>query len=143
MSKCYGLPGCRVGWIVSRNEKLLEKMPGIREYISITNNTIGEVLSLKMLKRKDAVLEAHRQHIAKNKKVIGEWIANHEHLEWMVSEVGVVGYPASHGSSERDASRCTGCSAQLIDVPGSLAWRSMQTRIAGPALQSHGARGVV
>ena len=80
-------------------------MPGIREYISITNNTVGKVLSLEMLKRNDAVLEAHRQHIAKNKKVIDEWVTSHEHSEWVVSEVGVVGYPASHGASERDASR--------------------------------------
>jgi aspartate/methionine/tyrosine aminotransferase len=93
MSKCYGLPGCRVGWIVSQNEELLENMLTVREYISISNNTVGEALSLEMLKRRDGVLEQHIAHTEKNKRFIADWIQNHEHLEWVVPEVGIVGFP--------------------------------------------------
>lgn len=93
MSKCYGIPGCRVGWLVSQNLDLLENLLNVREYISITNNTMGEHLSVEMLKRKDNVLPAHREHIAKQKKQIMKWIDNHEHLEWVVPVVGVVGFP--------------------------------------------------
>lgn len=46
-----------------------------------------------MLKIKDGVLEQHRVHIAKQKQFIQTWIENHEHLEWVFPEVGVVGFP--------------------------------------------------
>jgi hypothetical protein len=42
----------------------------VREYVSITNNSIGEFLATEVLKKREEMLTEHRAHIEKNKKVV-------------------------------------------------------------------------
>merc|ERR1711964_568073 len=49
MSKVYGVPGVRVGWVASRCPKLIAEVLNVREYISITNNALGEHIATEVL----------------------------------------------------------------------------------------------
>ena len=93
MSKCYGIPGCRIGWLACKDQHLLDEVLTVREYVSITNNSVGEVLATEVLKRGEEMMAEHREHIAINKAIVCEWVDNHEHIEWVYPEVGVVGFP--------------------------------------------------
>lgn len=42
MSKSYGLPGIRIGWILSRNKALMEIFLAAKEQICITNSVVDE-----------------------------------------------------------------------------------------------------
>ncbi len=45
MSKAYGLPGLRIGWIACRDRALLQRMEGMKHYLSICNSRPSEVLA--------------------------------------------------------------------------------------------------
>lgn len=49
----------------------------VREYVSITNNSVGEVLATEVLKRGEEMMAEHRGFIASNKKIVTEWCALH------------------------------------------------------------------
>ncbi|NOR14498.1 MAG: aminotransferase class I/II-fold pyridoxal phosphate-dependent enzyme, partial [Candidatus Aminicenantes bacterium] len=42
MSKCYGLPGIRIGWLATKNPEVLAEVVAIREQVSIANNALSE-----------------------------------------------------------------------------------------------------
>ena len=63
MSKCYGIPGCRIGWLACKDQHLLDEVLTVREYVSITNNSVGEVLATEVLKRGEEMMSEHRKFI--------------------------------------------------------------------------------
>ncbi len=60
MSKTYGLPGLRIGWITCRDRSLLGRMARFKNYLSICNSGPSERLALLALDRSNAVLERTR-----------------------------------------------------------------------------------
>ncbi len=50
MSKCYGLPGIRIGWLATRDQSILDAILAIREQVTITNNALGETIALHVLR---------------------------------------------------------------------------------------------
>ena len=66
MSKCYGLPGIRIGWMATKARFLLDSVLTIREQVSITNNALGEEIAWHVLQRKEAFLQHAKTHIEIN-----------------------------------------------------------------------------
>jgi aspartate/methionine/tyrosine aminotransferase len=93
MSKCYGLPGTRTGWLATTNQSILDEVVAIREQLSISNNTLGEEIALSVLKRKDTFLDSARKRIENNREIVAAWIEKHESFEWVYPEAGVVCFP--------------------------------------------------
>ena len=93
MSKCYGLPGIRIGWLATQDQFILDSLLTIREQITITNNAVGEAIALHVLDRKDEFLGRAREHVGKNFELVREWMDRQSDIEWVVPEAGVVGYP--------------------------------------------------
>ena len=46
MSKAYGLPGLRIGWIASKDRDVISRMERAKHYLSICNSGPSEVLAL-------------------------------------------------------------------------------------------------
>jgi len=90
MSKCYGVPGLRIGWIAARNRKLIQQLVNAREYLTITNNTIGEVLALTILQNSKRYLTQASQQVAANLETITRWMATQRRLAWVPPRGGVV-----------------------------------------------------
>lgn len=93
MSKCYGLPGIRTGWLATQNKEVLAEVLAIREQVSIANNALSEVIAASVLKRKDEFLEKARLRIGNNREVVATWMKNQEDFEWIYPEAGVVCLP--------------------------------------------------
>ena len=66
MSKAYGLPGLRLGWIACRDQSLLKQMESIKHYLSICCAAPSEQLSIIALKARDTILEKNRQLVNSN-----------------------------------------------------------------------------
>ena len=56
MSKSYGLPGLRVGWIACQDREVLAQMEGMKHYLSICNSGPSERLSMIALENREAIL---------------------------------------------------------------------------------------
>ena len=54
MSKAYGLPGLRIGWIACRDRELLDRLERAKHYTTICNSAPSEVLALIGLRARRA-----------------------------------------------------------------------------------------
>ena len=93
MSKCYGIPGIRIGWAASQDKKLIADLLAIREQVSITNNAISEEIATSVLKRKTEFLHKAKLHVEHNREYVADWIGHQDDFEWVYPEAGVVCLP--------------------------------------------------
>jgi aspartate/methionine/tyrosine aminotransferase len=99
MSKVYGLPGLRVGWVAARDRCLLQRMERAKHYLSICNSAPGEALAVMAIKVRDQIIARNRALIEANLKYIGEFFAESSELfEWTTPDGGMVGYPTYRGT---------------------------------------------
>ena len=56
MSKSYGLPGIRIGWIITQDPQLNETFLAAKEQIFICNSIIDEEIAHQTLSRKEQIL---------------------------------------------------------------------------------------
>jgi len=98
MSKSYGLPGLRIGWIACRDRQLLQRMERIKHYLSICNAAPSEVLAQIALKGSDAILSRNRRIVARNIALLSDFFEPRaDRFDWYVPDGGVVGYPRYKG----------------------------------------------
>lgn len=93
MSKCYGLPGIRIGWLATKDRYIHEAVLAIREQVSITNNALGEEIALRVLERKEEFLSKSRAHVRRNLEFVTGWMTKQTAFEWVAPQAGVVGLP--------------------------------------------------
>jgi len=104
MSKAYGLPGLRIGWIACRDRALLARLEGAKHYTSICNSAPSEVLALIALRAGDRILARNRRIIDDNLPVFDAFFARFPALfEWAPPQGGCVAYPRYLGADGVEA----------------------------------------
>lgn len=99
MSKAYGLPGLRIGWIATRDRDVLNRMERMKHYLSICNPAPAELLATIALHARDRILERNRGIVNDNLRVLNEFFAEHADLfEWREPDGGCIGYPRYLGA---------------------------------------------
>jgi aspartate/methionine/tyrosine aminotransferase len=94
MSKAYGLPGLRIGWISTRDSALLKRMEHAKHYLSICNSGPSEVLAVIALRARELILSRNRAIIQENLKLLDDFFADFPDLfEWTVPDGGCIGFP--------------------------------------------------
>ncbi|WP_113153979.1 aminotransferase class I/II-fold pyridoxal phosphate-dependent enzyme [Nitratireductor sp. OM-1] len=104
MSKAYGLPGLRIGWIASPDTALLLKFERYKHYLSICNSAPSERLAVMALSVSDRILERNRALIAENLEKVDAFFADHADLfDWTRPDGGCVAYPRYRGADGVEA----------------------------------------
>ena len=104
VSKSYGLPGLRIGWIACHSPELLRAVERARNYLSVCNAALCEVLARVALKAGDGILARNRAIAAENLARLEDFLASHGDLfDWQVPDGGVVGYPRYRGAEGVEA----------------------------------------
>jgi aspartate/methionine/tyrosine aminotransferase len=99
MSKSYGLPGLRIGWVACRDRDLLASMERYKHYLSICNSAPSEVLAEIALKARDTLLARNRGLVIENLQRLDAFFARFESLfEWKAPKGGCVAFPRYLGS---------------------------------------------
>jgi len=93
LSKTYGLPGLRMGWIATRDPALQESFLAAKEQIVICNSVVDEEISWQFLRRKAELLPGIRREIAARFAMVKKWHDTQEELEWVEPKGGVVAFP--------------------------------------------------
>ena len=93
MSKSYGLPGIRIGWILSKNKALMETFLAAKEQICITNSVVDEEIAYQYLLKKEQFFAPVRATILKNFLVLKDFMAHQNVLEWVEPQGGCVCFP--------------------------------------------------
>ncbi len=95
MSKSFGLPGLRIGWIASHNTELLVKMQEFKYYTTICNSAPSEFLANLALRHKERLLQRNKAIIKQNLSVAGPFFADYAALfNWIPPQAGPVAFPA-------------------------------------------------
>jgi aspartate/methionine/tyrosine aminotransferase len=91
MSKAYGLPGLRIGWIACRDRELLVRLERYKHYLSICNSGPSEMLATIALRSRKALLERNVALIRKNIATAHLFFdARHELFEFAAPNGGCV-----------------------------------------------------
>jgi aspartate/methionine/tyrosine aminotransferase len=102
MSKTFGLPGIRIGWITTRDADLMHRLLAAREHITITNNVLGEYIALQIQRDPELFLARARARVAENRAIVADVIENNPRLDWIPPTTGVVqDHPTANGSVRR------------------------------------------
>src|SRR4029077_14458787 len=56
LSKAYGIPGIRVGWLITQDAALYERLLAAKEQIAICGSVLDEAVALQALQSRDAFL---------------------------------------------------------------------------------------
>jgi len=93
MSKAFGMPGLRIGWIACQDKQLLKKIEYMKHYTSICNSAPSEIISLIALRNKDKILSRNNLIVAENLKLLDVFIERYKDLfEWVRPQGGCIGF---------------------------------------------------
>jgi len=93
LSKAYGVPGIRLGWIVTTDAKLQETFLAAKEQISICGSVIDEWIGEQVMENRAAILAPVLAEMQRRRELVGDWIAQETFLEWVRPAGGVVCFP--------------------------------------------------
>lgn len=98
VSKSYGLPGLRVGWLASRDRALLERLEKRKHYTSICNAAPAEYLAAVALRHGERIWERNRGIVAANRCIFDDFFARWaDRFDWQPPVGGCVCYPRYKG----------------------------------------------
>ena len=122
MSKAYGLPGLRVGWLACRDRELLDRLERRRHFSSICGAGPSEFLATIALRHADAVRARNRAIIAANLPLVDAFFADHATLfEWQRPIGSCVAFPRYLGVDGVEAFCGTAVEeAGVLLLPGSI-----------------------
>jgi aspartate/methionine/tyrosine aminotransferase len=105
LSKAFGLPGIRMGWLITKNKTVQEMTLAAKEQIFVCNSVVDEELALHFFKNKEKFKKKIGDHVIKNFTMLKKWMQQQEHLEWVEPKGGVVCFPRIKKSSKIDAGK--------------------------------------
>src|SRR5206468_3793604 len=103
ISKSYGLPGLRLGWLVTRDSALREALLRLKDYTTICSSAPSEVLTAIALRNRRRLLERNRAIVKHNLPLVEELFNRHsEMFDWVRSAAGPIGFPRVRGVGDVD-----------------------------------------
>lgn len=104
MSKAYGLPGLRIGWIACADRDVLGRLERYKHYLSICNAGPSERLAVIALKAREHILARNRALVTQNLALFDAFFAERADLfTWYRPDGGCVAYPRYLGADGVDA----------------------------------------
>ena len=105
MSKAYGLPGLRIGWVVSREPEMAEQLLAAKEQMLICGATLDERIAGTVLSHRAAVLPPILDDVRARLAIVTAWMAGQSTFEWVEPSGGVVGLLRFRPELEVDTGR--------------------------------------
>ncbi len=94
LSKAFGVPGIRVGWLITKDKALQAAFLAAKEQIIICNSVVDEAIAHHILQQKDKFLQPIHQLIREQFSILKNWINQEQNiLEWVEPQAGVVCFP--------------------------------------------------
>ncbi len=104
LSKSYGLPGLRIGWIACKDPELLSRMERLKHYLSICNSGPSERLALIAVKNRDRILARNCAIVDENLPKWDAFFARHADLfDWRRPDGSCMAFPRYKGAGGVEA----------------------------------------
>ena len=94
ISKSYGLPGLRIGWLATRHRTLLEAVLELKYYTTICSSGPSEFLTALALRNRRPLLDRNLGIVRRNLPLLAGFIEEREDLfEWILPTASPIGFP--------------------------------------------------
>lgn len=74
LSKPWGMPGLRMGWLIMENRDAFEKVAALRDYTTLCLPVHSEILSIMALNDAEAFLKRNRQICEENYRILQDFL---------------------------------------------------------------------
>jgi aspartate/methionine/tyrosine aminotransferase len=116
MSKSYGLPGLRIGWIACQDAEILSKMERMKHYLSICNSGPSERIAKIALRNRDRLLARNCAIVDENLPKWDAFFARHRDLfDWQRPDGSCMAFPRYKGAEGVEA-----FASRLVEESGVL-----------------------
>jgi aspartate/methionine/tyrosine aminotransferase len=122
LSKAFGLPGLRIGWLATRDVGLRRRLARIKDYTTICSSAPSEILGIMALRATDGIVERNRKIVQANTALTKAFMSRHpDQFQWLAPIAGSVCFPRWTGGTPVDA-MCASALAEagVVLTPGSL-----------------------
>lgn len=93
LSKCFGLPGLRVGWCIAAPE-VLERCILWRDYVTLHLSPLVETIAAAAISQAEILIDPRRAQARSNLEILRGWLAEHEEdFQWVPPQGGVCVFP--------------------------------------------------
>ena len=104
MSKTYGLPGLRLGWLASHDHDALTKIINFKHYTTICSSAPSELLSALALRHRHVFADRNRGIVLANLALIDAFLIRHANrLSWVRPTAGTIGFMRVAGVNDTSA----------------------------------------
>jgi len=93
VSKAYGLPGIRVGWLSTGGPELMEKFLAAKEQIFICGSVVDEEIAYQYLVNVDQYMPLICSDLAEKRRILLDWYKKQNIVEMIIPTGGVVCFP--------------------------------------------------
>jgi capreomycidine synthase len=130
LSKSYGLPGLRVGWIIGPPD-ILNRCAHLRDYITLHLSPLTEFIALRVIRGADTLLSSRLAEARQNLSILERWVSDHQSIvKWAPPEGGVCALPQLCSVSDVEAfCRHLAKAHSVLLVPGTCFNRSEHVRL--------------
>ncbi|MCF0248522.1 MAG: aminotransferase class I/II-fold pyridoxal phosphate-dependent enzyme [Synergistes sp.] len=90
----YGLPGTRVGWLATKNHRVLEECAGMKDYTTHSNNAPGEILATIAMRNAPDLLQRNHNIVLENLSLAEAFFKKRKDLfQWIQPNGGSTAFP--------------------------------------------------
>ena len=114
LSKSFGLPGLRVGWLATHDRSILERVLVLKDYTTICASAPGEILALIAMRNAESIITRQTERVRRNVAVLDGFFDRQRHLfAWNRPIGGSVCLPRSLGPEDTST-----LAAEAVDGAG-------------------------
>jgi len=93
VSKTYGLPGLRLGWLASRDAALLQKIISLKHYTTICSSAPSEFLAALAFRHRQKLIDRNREIVLRNLPQLCAFFSRHPGLfDWTPPDASTIGF---------------------------------------------------
>jgi aspartate/methionine/tyrosine aminotransferase len=94
MSKVYGLPGVRIGWLAGRDRELLGRVGQLKDYTTICSSAPSEILAIIALRQRQRIVRTQEARVRRNVAGLTEFFDRRQDLfRWNPPIGGSICFP--------------------------------------------------
>lgn len=93
LSKTYGIPGIRIGWLTCQDPRLMNLFLCAKEQIGICGSVLDEAVGYHALCQRESWLVENDAHILRAFRTVKKWMEGEENMEWIEPTGGCICFP--------------------------------------------------
>mgnify|MGYP006282655165 FL=1 len=101
MSKTFALAGLRIGWLITKKEQWLNDFQVFRDYTTICNSAVSEILAVMGLKAQEQILRRNQEIIRYNLTLLERFFTKYDtYFDWYTPKAGPIAFPRLKGKAD-------------------------------------------